>query len=83
MLGHLTNCPVYIQTVMSRGAAQSLAKSRQTGCIVFGEVTAAAVGTDGTHYFNKCWRHAAAHVTSPPLRPDGVTSSVLVDMLAA
>ena len=22
----------------------------------------------GTHYYNRCWRHAAAHVLSPPLR---------------
>jgi dihydropyrimidinase len=83
MMGQLSNCPVYIETVMSAGCAQAVAKSRQKGCIVFGEVTAAAVGTDGTHYFNKCWRHAAAHLTSPPLRPDSATSSILIDMLAA
>ena len=53
-----------------------------TGKVVFGEVIPAAVATDGTHYFNKCWRHAAGHVTSPPLRPDPATPEYLLDLLA-
>ena len=52
------------------------------GAIVFGEGALAALGTDGTHYFNKCWRHAAGHVVSPPLRPDPSTPADLMDMLA-
>lgn len=50
--------------------------------VVIGEPIAAGLGTDGTHYFNKCWRHAAGHIMSPPLRDDPSTPGYLMDLLA-
>lgn len=49
---------------------------------MFGEALAAGLGTDGTNYWNKCWRHAAGYVMSPPLRPDTSTPGYLMDLLA-
>jgi len=53
-----------------------------TGKVVYGEVIPAALSADGSHYFNKCWRHAAGHVVSPPLRHDLLTGEHLLDLLA-
>jgi hypothetical protein len=54
----------------------------RSGQVVFGEPIAASLGADGSQYFNKCWRHAAAHVMSPPLRDDATTGPYLMDLLA-
>ena len=82
-LANQVNCPLYVVHVMSRSAADVLAEARNRGCVVFGEPITAGFGSDGTHYFNKCWRHAAAHVLSPPLRLDRTTSEHLINLLAS
>jgi len=82
-LADQVNSPVYIVHVNSKKAAQIIAKKRQEGSICFGEAIAAGLGTDGTHHYNKCWRHAAGHVMSPPLRTDPSTPGYLMDMLAS
>ncbi|KAG7206775.1 hypothetical protein KM043_000690 [Ampulex compressa] len=76
------NCPLYVVHVMSRSAAEAVEAARKRGFCVFGETLAAAIGTDGSHYTHKCWRHAAAYVLSPPLRPDPDTPLVLANKLA-
>ncbi|XP_067126841.1 dihydropyrimidinase-like isoform X2 [Centruroides vittatus] len=82
-LANQTNCPLYVLNVTGKSAADVISGKRKEGCILFGETTAASLGTDGTHYFNMCWQHAAAHVTCPPLRPDPRLSSRLMDYLSS
>jgi len=81
-IGEQTNCPVYIVHVMSKSAADVVSAAKKRGCVAIGEPIAAGLGTNGTHYHNKCWRHSAAHVMSPPLRDDESTPAYLMDMLA-
>ena len=75
------NSPVYIVHVMSKSSAQVISNARRNGSIVIGEAIAAGLGTDGTNYSNKCWRHSAGHVMSPPLRDDPSTPGYLMDLL--
>ena len=67
---------------MSKSAAQAVMRGKERGHVVFGEPIAASLGTDGTHYWNKCWRHGAGHVMGPPLRPDPTTPDYLMNLLA-
>uniref|UniRef100_A0AAG5CPK3 dihydropyrimidinase n=1 Tax=Anopheles atroparvus TaxID=41427 RepID=A0AAG5CPK3_ANOAO len=84
VIAHQAGCPLYVVHVMSKAAGIEVARARRryncTG--IFGETLAAALGTDGTHYHDKCWHHAAAHVLSPPLRPDPSTPEFLMKLLA-
>ncbi|KAB7494975.1 Dihydropyrimidinase, partial [Armadillidium nasatum] len=74
-------CPLYICKMSGKPAVEIASCKRRRGDVVFTETIAAAIGTDGTHYFNPCWSHAAAHVTSPPLRRDPTTKDFLINCL--
>lgn len=84
VIAHQTNCPLYVVHVMSISAAEEVFRARERWGkkFIFGETLAAALGTDGNEYHDKCWHHAAAHVLSPPLRPRKETKEVLMKMLA-
>lgn len=83
-IAHQTSCPLYVVHVMSISAAEEIMRSRQRwgDRFIFGEALASGLGVDGRNYYNKCWRHAAGHVMSPPLSPDKETKTFLMKMLS-
>ena len=81
-IAEAAGCPLYVVHVMAKSAAEEISAARRRGCMVIGEPIAAGLGTHGNNYFHKCWRHAAAHVMSPPLRPDESTPEYLMNLLA-
>ncbi|CAI4226479.1 unnamed protein product [Auanema sp. JU1783] len=81
VLSQITNCPISILSLSSVDSLSSLERSKCNGSLSHAEIATAAVATDGTHYFNKCLKHATGHLTDVPLRTDG--SSRLVAALAS
>ena len=47
------NCPLYVVNVMSKSSALAIANAKRRGVVVYGESIAVALGTDGTHCFDK------------------------------
>ncbi|TDG43060.1 hypothetical protein AWZ03_010524 [Drosophila navojoa] len=85
ILAHQVDCPLYVVHVMSKSAGIEVARARERyrGKYIYGETLAAALGTDGTHYRCQHFGHAAAHVLSPPLRPDKSTPEFMMKLLAS
>ncbi|PAA72770.1 hypothetical protein BOX15_Mlig032114g1 [Macrostomum lignano] len=75
------NCPLYVVHVMSAEAGEAISKARRRGQVCYGEPIAAGLACDNSSYQHTCWRHAAGHVLSPPLR-DPSTKERLWRMLA-
>lgn len=69
---------------MSKSAGIEVARARRryNRIGIYGETLAATLGTDGTNYRHTCFHHAAAHVLSPPLRPDTTTPAFMMKLLA-
>jgi len=82
VIANQVSCPLYVVHVMSKSAGSVLGAARSKGYQVYGETIAAALGTDGSHLRHACWRHAAGHVMSPPLRDDPTTPDTLMEFLA-
>ncbi|GMT24857.1 hypothetical protein PFISCL1PPCAC_16154, partial [Pristionchus fissidentatus] len=82
VLSKLTNCPVSVLQLSSAEASRALQEGRSSSSLVHAEVATAALATDGTHYFNKCAAHAAAHLTEAPLRPEAASAGALMHVLA-
>ena len=68
VLAHQVGCPLVLSSLTHSTAAGIVKARKSKGCVVAAEVTAASLACDGASYWNKCWRHAAGFVTSPPIR---------------
>lgn len=71
VLSQLSNCPVSVISLSSAESLAALERARSSGVLAYAEIASAAVVADGSHYFNKCLKHASTHMTEAPLRTEG------------
>ena len=65
--------PLYVVHVMKRSANEEIVRAKRKGNVVFAEALAAGLGTDGRHYWDPDWDHAAGFVMSPAIDEDPAT----------
>ncbi|WP_044619085.1 dihydropyrimidinase [Gynuella sunshinyii] len=63
--------PLYLVHVSCKEAVDEIARARHEGQRVYGEVLAGHLELDDSVYRHEDWNFAAAHVMSPPFRPQG------------
>jgi len=93
---HIMSKSASNQVILAKtGLLQGCSSSMSTGSTAFSTATAivptpifaetlvAAIGSDGSNHFHQCFRHAAGHVMSPPLRNDKSTPDHLANLLAS
>ena len=79
VLAKQAGAPVYISGPTSTAAMDVIKEFKDKGAPVFADPSIAALCVDGSHFYNKCYNHAANFVTSPPLRDDEETKDILLD----
>jgi len=72
-LANAVHVPLYVVHVMKRSANDEIVRAKRRGNVVFAEALAAGLGTDGRHYWDKDWDHAAGFVMSPVIDEDPMT----------
>ena len=79
VLAKQVGAPVYISGPTSTAALDVIKEFKEKGAPVYADPSIAALCVDGSHYYNKCYNHAANFVTSPPLRDDEETKDTLLE----
>jgi len=82
VLANQTGTSLYVCTVSCEGSGKVISEGRLRGQSIFAETTPAYLAVDGSNHDARCWRHAASHVTSPPIRRH-VGENVLTELLQA
>jgi len=70
-IAQVLNVPLYLVHTSCIESLDAIARARQSGQRVFGEVLAGHLMLDDSVYRDPNWASAAAHVMSPPFRPKG------------
>jgi len=70
-IADVLNVPIYVVHVSCAESAEAIARARARGQRVYGEVLAGHLVLDDSVYRDPDFARAAAHVMSPPFRPQG------------